>query len=252
VYRALAIGYRPDENEKVDKMAWWLSIAICFLIVMLSGGVVPWIFGLLSSRPGWFSSLAGPYFLTAAISSAIAAIIVVAGILRTSYRWQNELKPQIFKGLGTFLGVTTLFYVYMVFAEQLTMRFAPPASEFLISEMLFHGEFAPIFWPMLVGGFVGPAVTLLVQVLRPKWFSITRTIAAAATIVIAFWIKRFLIVVPSLLRPLMPFPQGSYTPSWIEWSIIAGILALAFLAFMGFLKTFPILELDTHDEEHKK
>ena len=247
LYRFLSIGYRPGENAKVDRMAWWLSIAICFLIVMLSGGVVPWIFGLLSSRPGWFSAMAGPYFLTAAISSAIAAVIVVAGILRTSYRWQSQLKPQIFKGLGTFLGIVTLFYVYMIFAEQLTMRFAPPLSEFLVSEMLFHGEFAPVFWPMLVLGFLGPAITLLAQALRPKWFSLRRTVIAAGTIVVAFWVKRFLIVVPSLLRPLLPFPQGSYTPSWVEWSIIAGILALAFLLFMAFLKLFPILELDQHD-----
>ncbi|OGO40282.1 MAG: hypothetical protein A2147_00610 [Chloroflexi bacterium RBG_16_57_8] len=247
LYRLLSIGYRPGENAKVDRMAWWLSIAICFLIVMLSGGVVPWIFGLLSSRPGWFSAMAGPYFLTAAISSAIAAVIVVAGILRTSYRWQSQLKPQIFKGLGTFLGIVTLFYVYMIFAEQLTMRFAPPLSEFLVSEMLFHGEFAPVFWPMLVLGFLGPAITLLAQALRPKWFSLRRTVIAAGTIVVAFWVKRFLIVVPSLLRPLLPFPQGSYTPSWVEWSIIAGILALAFLLFMAFLKLFPILELDQHD-----
>ncbi len=248
VYRILSVGYRGDEDAKVERMAWWLSIAICFLIVMLSGGVVPWIFGLLSSRPGWFSAMAGPYFLTAAISSAIAAVIVAAGLLRTSYRWQSYLEPKIFKGLGTFLGIVTLFYVYMIFAEQLTMRFAPPVGELLVSDLLFHGEFAPVFWPMLILGFVGPGVTLVVQALRPQWFSLTRTIVAAGTIVAAFWVKRFLIVVPSLLRPLLPFPNGTYSPSWVEWSIIAGILALAVLFFMAFLRWFPIMELGKHEE----
>jgi molybdopterin-containing oxidoreductase family membrane subunit len=140
----------------------------------------------------------------------------------------------------------------MIFAEQLTMRFSPPLSEFLVSEMLFHGDFAPVFWPMLILGFLGPAVTLVAQALRPKWFSLTRTIIAAGTIVVSFWVKRFLIVVPSLLRPLMPFPQGSYAPSWVEWSIIAGILAMAALVFMGFLKVFPILELEHDREGHTK
>lgn len=249
VYRLLSIGYQPDEDAKVDKMAWWLSIAICFLIVFLSGGVVPWIFGLLSSRPGWFSALAGPYFLTAAISSAIGAVIVAAGVLRSSYNWQDHLKPQIFKGLGTFLGVVTLFYVYMIFAEQLTMQYSPPLSELLVSEIITTGAFAPLFWPMLVLGFVGPAFTLLAQAIRPQWFSLPRTIFAAGAIVIAFWVKRFLIVVPSLLRPLLPFPEGSYSPSWVEWSIVAGILAMAFLLFMAFIKLFPIMELP--DQEHK-
>ncbi len=249
VYRLLSIGYHPDEDAKVDRMAWWLSIAICFLIVFLSGGVVPWIFGLLSSRPGWFSALAGPYFLTAAISSAIGAVIVAAGVLRSSYNWQDHLKPQVFKGLGTFLAVVTLFYVYMIFAEQLTMQYSSPISELLVSEILTTGAFAPLFWPMLVLGFIGPAFTLLAQAIRPQWFSLPRTVFAAGAIVIAFWVKRFLIVVPSLLRPLLPFPEGSYSPSWVEWSIVAGILAMAILLFMAFIKLFPIMEL--HDEEHK-
>lgn len=247
LYRLLSIGYRPDENAKTEKMAWWLSIAICFLIVMLSGGVVPWIFGLMSSRPGWFSALAGPYFLTAAISSAIAAVIAVAAILRKVYRWQPYLGPQVFKGLGTFLGVATMFYVYMIFAEQLTMRYSAPISEFMVSEILFDGAYAGLFWPMVLLGFILPSLVLLGQAFRPKWFSITRTAVAASVIVVAFWIKRFLIVVPSLLRPLLPFPQGSYTPSWVEWSIVAGILALAVLLFTLFLKVFPIMEIEKHE-----
>ena len=249
LYKILSVGYRPQEDAKVDRMAWWLSIAICFLIVFLSGGVVPWIFGLLSSRPGWFSALAGPYFLTAAISSAIGAVIVAAGVLRTTYNWQAHLKPQVFKGLGTFLGIVTLFYVYMIFGEQLTMQYSAPLSELLVSEILTTGAFAPLFWPMLVLGFIGPSLTLLAQAIRPQWFSLTRTVFAAGAIVIAFWIKRFLIVVPSLLRPLLPFPEGSYSPSWVEWSIVAGILAMAILFFMAFLRLFPIMELD--EEKHE-
>ncbi len=243
VYKALLIGYRRGEEDKIERMAWWLSIAIVFLIVMLSGGVVPWIFGLLTSRPGWFSALAGPYFLTAAIASAIAAVIVVAAILRRVFDWQAYIKSEIFKGLGAFLGIVTLFYLYLVLAEQLTMRYAAPHSEFLISEMLLLGELAPIYWPMLILGFFVPSHLLIFQALRPKWLSVTRTTLLAAIILVAFWIKRFLIVVPSLLRPLLPFPGGSYNPSWVEWSIIAGIFAIAVLLYMLFLKLFPIVEL---------
>ncbi len=243
LYRLLLIGYRPDEEGKIERMAWWLSIAIVFLIVMLSGGVVPWIFGLLPARPGWFSALAGPYFLTAAIGSAIAAVIVVAAILRRVFKWQAYIKPEIFSGLGVFLGIITLFYLYLVLAEQLTMRYAAPLAELLISEKLFQGEFAPIFWPMLVLGFFVPPVMLVVQAIRPTWFSVNRTVLAAAVILAAFWVKRFLIVVPSLLRPLLPFPEGSYSPSWVEWSMMAGVFAIAALLYTVFLKLFPIVEL---------
>ena len=84
---------------------------------------------------------------------------------------------------------------------------------------------------------------LLIQAIRPRWFSVTRTVLAAAIILVAFWIKRFLIVVPSLLRPLLPFPEGSYSPSWVEWSMIAGVFAITALLYTLFLKLFPIVEL---------
>lgn len=243
LYKVLLIGYKPDEHGKINRMAWWLSIAIVFLIVMLSGGVVAWIFGLLPARPGWFSALAGPYFLTAAIASAIAGIIVITAILRRVFNWQEHIKPAVFKGLGGFLSVMTLFYIYMILAEQLTMRYAAPLPELLISDKLFSGEFAIIFWPTLIVGFFIPAMLLMVQTVRPELFSITRTALAAALITVAFWVKRFLIVVPSLLRPLLPFQEGSYFPSWVEWSVTIGVFAVAILMYVLFLKIFPIVEL---------
>ncbi len=241
LYKILLIGYKPEEKEAIHRMTWWLSIAIIFLVVMLSGGVVAWIFGLLPSRPGWFSALAGPYFLTAAIASAIGAIIVVSAILRRVFHWQHHIKTEVYSGLGTFLGVLVMFYIYLIFSEQLTMNYAAPFAELLISLKILQGEFAIVFWPMVIVGFFIPAMTLIIQGVRPKWFSLNRTVVAASFIVVAFWIKRFLIVVPSLLRPLLPFPEGTYSPSWVEWSITAGVLAMAVLLYAVFLKIFPIL-----------
>ena len=247
IYKFLLIGYHPDEEATIHRMTWWLSVAIIFLVVMLSGGVVAWIFGLLPSRPGWFSALAGPYFLTAAISSAIAAVLVVSAIMRRAFHWQNHIKPDIFRGLGTFLGILTLFYIYLVFSEQLTANYAAPLPEFLVSAKILQGEFAPVFWPMVIFGFFIPAATLIVQGVRPKLFSLNRTVFVCVLLVAGFWTKRFLIVVPSLLRPLLPFPEGSYSPSWVEGSIVIGTVAIAALIFIAFIKIFPILDLSEEE-----
>jgi len=243
LYKALLIGYESGEEEKIDRMTWWLSIAIVFLIVMLSGGVVAWIFGLLPARPGWFGALAGPYFLTAAIASAIGAVLIIAAILRRTYNWQSYIDPMVFRGLGATLGVITLFYLYLIHAEQLTIQYAGPHSEVLVSEMLLTGEFSLPYWGMLIVGFLLPSVWLISQSIRTKWFSVDRTVIAAVLILVAFWMKRFFIVVPSLLRPLLPFGTGTYNPSWVEWSVVAGTFALTVLLYTIFIKLFPIMEL---------
>jgi len=243
LYKALLIGYRPGEEEEIERLTWWLSLAIVFLVVMLSGGVVAWLFGLISSRPGWFSALAGPYFLTAAIASAIAAVIVIAALLRKVFNWEAYIQPQIFRGLGIIVGLLTLFYLYLTLAEQLTFRYAGPQAETTISDMLLGGQLAPIYLPTLLVGFLIPALWLLIQALRPRMFSITATIIASMTILIGFWVKRFLIVVPSFLRPYLPFPTGTYSPSWVEWSLMIGVFAIAILLYMLFMKLFPIMEV---------
>lgn len=56
--------------------------------------------------------------------------------------------------------------------------------------------------------------------------------------------KRFLIVVPSQTHGmLLPYETGSYSVSWVEVAVIAGLLALGALLLGGFIKTFPAIPL---------
>jgi len=64
--------------------------------------------------------------------------------------------------------------------------------------------------------------------------------------------KRFLIVVPSQTDgQLLPYADGSYVPSWTEYAVIGGLLALGALLFLGFAKVFPIIPLP-EDRDHGK
>ena len=244
IYKFLLIGYHPDQEAQISKIARWLSVALLVLIVMLSGGVIPWIFGLQAGRPGWFGAMAGPYFLTAALATSIAAVIIIAAVLRRTYKWHEIIKTNTFKWLSVLLGLLTHLYIYLTVAELITMRYEATHAESAVSEILISGEFSPLYWTMLIVGLALPGIALLFQMIRPRWFSIKITVISSIIILIAFWIKRFLIVVPSLLRPLLPFPSGTYQPSWVEWSIVVGIFALAVLLYMIFIKVFPILETD--------
>lgn len=56
--------------------------------------------------------------------------------------------------------------------------------------------------------------------------------------------KRYLIVVPSqTYGNLLPYPIGSYSPTWVEYSIIVGLFALGTLLYVLFIKVFPIMEV---------
>ncbi|MFQ5990006.1 MAG: hypothetical protein ACE5K9_08840, partial [Candidatus Methylomirabilales bacterium] len=59
--------------------------------------------------------------------------------------------------------------------------------------------------------------------------------------------KRILIVVPSQTHgTLLPYGTGVYSPSWVEYSVILGLLALGALLYTLFMKVFPIMEIPEH------
>ena len=52
-----------------------------------------------------------------------------------------------------------------------------------------------------------------------------------------------LIVVPTLSFPRLPFPEGFYLPSWVEWGETAGSFGLFALFYLLFTKFFPIISI---------
>ena len=86
--------------------------------------------------------------------------------------------------------------------------------------------------------------------------AIATFVIACFIIVVQAWIKRYLIVVPTLLNPYLPI-QGvspevaTYFPSWVEISISAGGIAGFVLLYTMFSKVFPIVSIwETREEMH--
>ena len=62
------------------------------------------------------------------------------------------------------------------------------------------------------------------------------------------WVKRYVIVVPTLLNPFLPIqdvPAGweVYRPTWVEWSITAAAFAGFTLIYTLFSRLFPIVSI---------
>jgi len=69
------------------------------------------------------------------------------------------------------------------------------------------------------------------------------TVVASVSVEIGMWLERFLIVIPSLSRPRLPFAAAHYSPSWVEWSLLAAFVAMFILLYAVFTKLFPIISI---------
>ncbi|MBI5354833.1 MAG: polysulfide reductase NrfD, partial [Candidatus Aenigmarchaeota archaeon] len=242
-YKFVMVGYTQDEKPKVEQMAKWLAISLIALMALLSGAVVPWLFGLMSSQAGWFGAVQGAYFLAAALTSAIAAVIIVTAFVRKVFKWDQEIPEKIFNGLSKVLSILALVYLWFIMHEHLSAQYAGPIIEKEISSSIIFGRFSGMFF-FVIGSLAMAAAYLGLQGMGSVKFNLKATVTMASLVVLALWVKRVLIVVPSLLYHRLPYGVGNYVPTWVEWSLFAGTIAIAGILFMLYTKVYPLMEVE--------
>jgi Ni/Fe-hydrogenase subunit HybB-like protein len=92
----------------------------------------------------------------------------------------------------------------------------------------------------------------------PRGRTIVGTVVASASIIIGMWLERFLILIPTLTRPRfpadLPFGVGTYSPTQVEWMIMAASAAGIILLYLFYIKLFPIVSIweIREEQEHEK
>ena len=241
-YRLFSLGYRDTPAQRKFLNRALVTMAVIIIPVAVSvHTVVSWIFGM-TLRAGWHSTIFGPYFVIGAIFSGTAAIITAMAVFRRAYGLQSYLTYRHFRSLGTLLLTLNLLYIYFTLSEYLTAWYGSEEADKRLIELLMGGTaYGTAFWAWVAGGLFVPLVLLAVRSKR----SITPIVIASVLINIGMWVKRYLIIVPTMLTPYIP-PEAAgavakYMPTWIEWAVTAGGLAFFLLLYTLFSKLVPIV-----------
>jgi molybdopterin-containing oxidoreductase family membrane subunit len=227
-----------SEQRRLITKAIAIMAVIIVPVAVSVHTVVSWIFGM-TLRDGWNSTIFGPYFVVGAIFSGIAGIIVVMAIFRRVYHLEEFITEQHFKYLGSLLLTLGAMYAYFAFSEYATVGFKMQVGEASLASALLVGRYAPLFWTFAIGGLFLPIVLLAL----PRTRTVRWIVTAAVLVNLGMWLKRFIIVIPSMALPLMPYEWGSYHPTWVEWSITAAAFAGFALLFVVFSRIFPVISV---------
>jgi molybdopterin-containing oxidoreductase family membrane subunit len=239
LYTKLSLGWTGTEKQKhrLERLISIMAVLIIPIAVTVHT-VVSWVFAM-TVQPMWHSTIFGPYFVIGAIFSGIATLIIVMAILRRVFQLQAYITPRHFSNLGMLLLVFAFLWAYFTFSEYLTEFYgSEPAGMRVLFAKLIE-EFSPLFWGMWLFNFIIPFIMLSNKFTR----TITGTVITSILINVGMWLERYNIVVPTLTRPRIPTPIASYFPTWVEWSILLGSIALFALLYVVFSKIFPIVSI---------
>ncbi len=251
LYHSLSLGWIGSKEQKalLEKAISFMAIFIIPLAVSVHT-VVSWIFAM-TLRPGWNSSIFGPYFVVGAIYSGTAGVIFSMYVLRRVFHLEDYVEDLHFQKLGLLLLAFSLMYLYFNINEYLTAGYKLEGSERLLMARLFVGDYAVLFWGAQSVCVFIPAA-LMIAVLGFKRFHryiIPGVVLSSALVIVGAWAKRYIIVVPTLRSPYLPSGQRlpwewtHYHPTWVEWSITAAAVAGFALIYTLMAKLFPIVSI---------
>jgi molybdopterin-containing oxidoreductase family membrane subunit len=253
LYSALSLGYRGSPlQDKYLHQALDIMAIIIIPTAIIAYSLLSWLFGM-SLRPGWHSTIFGPYFVVTASYSGIALLILIMWIYRKTNRIGSILTNQHFNYMSFGLLIVGLFYTYFTFSEYITEWYnITETTAKLFSKFFLGSRFG---WMAMIHIFC--AIVIPIIVLGIPWFrTVTNVTIVSLLVVIGLWVKRYLIVVPTLETPFIPIQDirpawANYSVSWVELALTISGIALVVLIFTIASKIAPIIpvsEIEDMDE----
>jgi molybdopterin-containing oxidoreductase family membrane subunit len=253
MYKILAIGYRGTKGQKRHIRISTNLLAIMIIpLAIIVHSVLSWIFGM-TLRPGWHSTIFGPYFVLAAIYSGTGVLIMAMWVYRKMYKLESYIKDKHFIYLGYIMMVLGAAYGYFTFSEYLTDWFGSEKWNGEVIEKIFNP--AKYGWWFLFANFAGIILPIFIvafpKTRKPVWITI-----ASFFMVIALWVKRYLIIVPTLESPLLPMQDTrieyvKYSATWVEWALTFAGIATFFLFFTLLSKFVTIIPISEFGGQEK-
>ena len=254
LYGFLALNYRGTPlQKKYLHQAHDIMAAIIIPTAVIAYSLLSWLFGM-SLKPGWHSTIFGPYFVVTAAYSGVAFLIIIMWLYRKSRKLEEYITNKHFNYMAFGLILLTMGYGYFTFSEYITDWYnQTSAMSRLLEKFLTFPEYAALQLFHVIFTMVVPLI-----VLGFPWFrSINSITLVSVFIVIALWVKRYLIVVPPLETPFIPIQDVRpdwvhYSMSWVEITMTISGMALIVLIFTIASKLAPIIPVaeieDVQDE----
>ncbi len=201
-----------------------------------------WVLGLLVARPFANSPLLAPLFISSALVSGLALLLVTTLVLRRLDLVKVE--QDVLDSLGKIIAGFIAIDLFLLFAEVLTAIASNVSDHREQTMLLVNGSLAGFFWPEVILGGLLPFAIFALPFTRRN----TSLLGVAGALALAgVLLKRINIMMASMSIPLIDLAPGQsfgrfvqpgadfwlrlgeYTPTWVEWSIAAGIVAFGAL-----------------------
>jgi Ni/Fe-hydrogenase subunit HybB-like protein len=252
LYGSLCLGWQGTSRQWKAHTRTVLHLSgLATPLVLSVHSVVSWDFAM-ALVPGWHATIFAPYFVAGAIFSGFAMVLTVMIPVRRIFGLEHLITDYHLENMCRFILLTSCIVGYSYCIEYFVAWYSGVEAEQTTFWLRAFGPYWISTWVMISCNAIFPHVF---------WFKKARThvptIFVVCTLVnIGMWFERYVIIISGLSREFNPGVWGHFTPSIPELTIVAGSFAFFSIAFLIFLKLFPVIpiselkELEIHARSH--
>lgn len=223
---------RPEPRPRALRTMAMVTLPVAVLV----HSVTAWIFGLVVARPWWNTALLAPLFISSALVSGTALVVVVARIVQRTTAWR--VPASVLPDLGRLLAWFVAVDGFLLGAELLTAYTSREPDHVEQLDVVLFGRLAPLFWTEIALGLLVPFVIFASAKLRARP---NLLLAGSGLALLGVFFKRINILMPSMFEPLVGLAPGIpggrpgqgfradeiYLPTLVEVGVLIGIAAFA-------------------------
>ncbi len=226
-----------------------LMVAGLILAVFVSGGVGA-LLGVNAGRVSFHTAMLPAQFPVLNLTSGVALLLVIVGFFGVVA--EPARRERLLRVLGLAVVVLLMVKAYFLWVDYSQTLYSQVPDAVAVAELILFGQYAWAFWILQVAlGIVIPII-VLVQARTARNGLLAG--AMGVFILVGLAVGRTAIIFPAMAVPELeglaeaftgPHLGYDYTPSLMEWSVVAGVLGLAAMAYLLFTDRLPMFRQTT-------
>ena len=251
IYGIASLGWRGSARHWHDyKMAYLLLGGLATPLVLSVHTIVSFDFAV-AVLPGWHATIFPPYFVAGAVFSGFAMVMTLIIPARRFMNLKHVITARHLENINKVILTTGMMVSYGYLMEHFIAWYSQDQFELFVFADRRAGIVRYVYFLQMFCNVVTPQIF---------WFKKARTSIAIMWIAsilvqIGMWTERFMIVIQSLHKDFLPSSWSSYSPTWVDWSLLLGTMGFFCFAFLLFLKFVPAVALSevkelNHELQH--
>lgn len=233
------------------RMRWLkpLMVAGLVLAIFVSGGVGA-LLGVNAGVVSFHNAMLPAQFPVLNLTSGLALLLVIIGFFGVVT--EPKRRERLLRVLGLAVVVLLMVKSYFLWVDYSQALYSNVPDAVAVAQIILFGQYAWAFWILQVGlGIIVPVIVLV----RARTAASGRLAGLMGVLVlVGLAVGRTAIIFPAMTIPELdglaeaftgPHLGYDYAPSLMEWSVVAGVIGLAGMAFLIFTDRLPMFRQTT-------